>query len=425
MPGVVRAKVSFAKGSAVVSYDEEEVRLKDIVKAVERLDYAVQRAPGAGGRREGKSVVLRAGGFLLAAVALYWIVGRIGAFDFFRAFPEAKAGMNYGMLFVIGLLTSLHCVAMCGGINLCQCVGVPSGPNRAKLSSLRPSFLYNFGRVLSYTAVGGIVGGLGSVISLTGAMQGIVQIAAGVFMVIMGANMTGLFPSLRKLAPRLPKAFSRASDEAKAGRSPMIVGLLNGLMPCGPLQAMQLYALSTGNPVSGAFSMLLFGLGTVPLMFGLGALSALLSKRFTRRMMAVSAVLVVVLGISMFTNGLSLSGLGTGSMTGMVKTGQPAAPVASGVQVITTTLERNSYEPITVQKGIPVKWIIRADAANLNGCNNEIIISKLNMKKKLIPGDNVIEFTPTQTGVIPYSCWMGMIRSRITVVDGDVGGTGP
>jgi hypothetical protein len=73
---------------------------------------------------------------------------------------------------------------------------------------------------------------------------------------------------------------------------------------------MQLFALSTGSPAQGALSMLCFSLGTVPLMFGLGALSSLLGGRFTSRAMTVGAALVILLGLFMFTQGLTLSGVG-------------------------------------------------------------------------------------------------------------------
>ena len=89
-----------------------------------------------------------------------------------------------------------------------------------------------------------------------------------------------------------------------------------------------------------------------------------------------------------------------------------------GVQTVTTKLSSGRYEPITVQKGVPVKWVIQAKAADINGCNNKMVIPKYNIEKKLVAGDNIIEFTPTEAGTFAYSCWMGMIRSKITVVDG-------
>ena len=89
----------------------------------------------------------------------------------------------------------------------------------------------------------------------------------------------------------------------------------------------------------------------------------------------------------------------------------------NGVQVINSQFTSRRYVPITVKKGVPVKWTIQMDARDLNGCNNAIVIPNLGIEKKLQPGNNVIEFTPTQSGNIPYSCWMGMIRSNIAVVD--------
>ncbi len=242
------------------------------------------------------------------------------------------------------------------------------------------------------------------------------QLAAGLFMIIMGLSMMNILPSLSRLVPRLPKSLAGRISKGQTGRSPFIIGLLNGLMPCGPLQAMQLYALSTGSIIGGALSMLVFSLGTVPLMFGLGAVSSLLNKKFTGKLITASAVLVVLLGVFMLGNGLSLSGVSAPVVAAERPNGK-VAQIVDGIQIVTVKLSSNSYEPIVVQKGIPVRWVIQADRASINGCNNRIIIPSLKKEKSLVPGDNVIEFTPTQSGIVPFSCWMGMIKSRITVVD--------
>ena len=85
--------------------------------------------------------------------------------------------MGYGLLFAVGLLTSLHCIAMCGGINLSQCVTYKFNENETnKITKLKPSLMYNAGRVASYTLIGGIVGALGSVITFSGTAKGIVAI---------------------------------------------------------------------------------------------------------------------------------------------------------------------------------------------------------------------------------------------------------
>jgi sulfite exporter TauE/SafE len=426
--GVERAAVSYSKGAAVVTYDPDMISYADITAVIRKLDYTVPA-----GDEHRQTDINRIIGILIIIAALYILMRQLGVLQLFGSFQLVKAGMGYGMLFVIGLITSVHCLAMCGGLNLSQCIpGGQKAKSGNRAQALRPSFLYNLGRVLSYTAVGGVVGAVGSAITFTGAMRGAVQLAAGVFMVIMGLNMIGVFPWLRKLTPRLPRVFSAKIDAQKSNsKSPLIVGLLNGLMPCGPLQAMQLYALSTGSPLSGALSMLLFSLGTVPLMFGLGALSSVLTKKFTRKVMTVGAVLVVVLGLSMFSSGWSLSGF---SQPGLISENANAAQIAgdsangapasgnpasaeSGVQTVNSTLASGKYPPITVQVGVPVKWIIDVPQGSINGCNNKMIIPEYSIEHSFEVGENIIEFTPTETGKFAYSCWMGMIRSTITVTE--------
>ncbi len=233
-------------------------------------------------------------------------------------------------------------------------------------------------------------------------------------MIIMGLNLLNIAPWLRKFNPRMPK-FLTGGITGK-NNSPFYVGLINGLMPCGPLQAMQLYALSTGSWVTGAISMFLFSLGTTPLMFGFGAVSSLLSKKFTAKVMAVSAVLVIFLGVGMLNTGLSMSGfLAVGTQQSQVAGFEPV--IENGYQIVTIEVSPRGYAPITVKKDIPVRFNLHVEAENLTGCNNAIIIPKYGIQMPLQPGDNIVEFTPAETGVIPYSCWMNMIRSSITVVE--------
>lgn len=412
--GIREAKVSYTRGTAYVKYDLDIIKYNDIKRIIENLDYQVIE-----GERKEENTFTRLAGIFIVILAIYMLLKHLGILNIFNTFPQANEGVQYGMLFIIGLLTSVHCIAMCGGINLSQCIpkSVQTNGGGSKIAALRPSFLYNLGRVISYTVIGGIVGAVGSAVSFSGEAKGIIQILAGIFMVIMGLNMLNIFPFLRRLNLRMPRIFARKIDSEKSGNhSPLYIGLLNGLMPCGPLQAMQLYALSTGSPLKGAFAMLLFSLGTVPLMFGLGALSSVLSKKFTKKIMTVGAVLVVVLGAIMFSRGMSLSGLAIPIIS--AQSGNAAeSQVQDGVQIVNTTLSSGRYEPIKVKAGIPVKWTITADSQDINGCNNIMEISEYNIEKKLEPGENVIEFTPTKAGEFRYSCWMGMIRSTITVTE--------
>ncbi len=470
--GVINAIVSYNNATADIVYNEEAISLKEIITAIENLGYEVIRRKKTAGSNIANTVCM-----LVIIVSLYVMLQSMGILNLLVPSQLADTKMGYGMLFVIGLITSVHCIAMCGGINLSQCIPqVTQGEadNTSKMATFCPALAYNMGRVLSYTAVGfvlGLVGflmGGGTDVGFSILLQGILKIIAGLFMVIMGINMLGLFPWLRKFTIRMPKSLVRkvGNQKAKAPR-PFLVGILNGFMPCGPLQSMWIVALAAGNPFAGALSMFLFSLGTVPFMLGLGSIVSVLGRRFTDQVMRIGAVLVVVLGLAMLSQGGSLSGwispdlllvliiafcivgvlfsipVENRAVKSLVKAAFPVivvgayalwifqgtlvqnssaaennAEVVDGVQVVSSTLQAGRYPNITVQAGVPVKWVIDAPDGSINGCNNRILISDYGIEYTFHTGENVIEFTPGNVGTVRYSCWMGMIRGNIFVMDG-------
>ena len=397
-PGVLRAEVSWARERAVVAYDPERTDERAIRACIERAGY--EAVSGDGAHVQIVSV-------LVLLVALYVIARRTGFTQVFSLFPRVEASLGIGALFVTGLLTSVHCIAMCGGINLTQSVAASSG----KRSVLRANAMYQTGRVLSYTLVGAAVGGLGSVLSFSGAMKGAVAVIAGLAMLVMALKMLGAFRPLRRLQLHLPSGL-QGTLLGRAGGSSFVIGLLNGLMPCGPLQAMQLYALSTGSAVRGALSMLAFSLGTVPLMLGFGLISGRLNRKYSRVMLTVSALVIFVMGMNMAGNGLALSGVA-------LPQGRSNAAVTAmqgdGVQTLRTEIDFGSYPSVRVQAGVPVEWTIVVPAGKLNGCNGELRIPTFDLDVVLHEGDNPVTFFPESPGTFPYSCWMGMIHATIEV----------
>ena len=235
-------------------------------------------------------------------------------------------------------------------------------------------------------------------------------------MLFLGVRMLGIFPWLSRLKVRFPGLGGSRMRSAASGRGPFVVGLLNGLMPCGPLQTMQVYALGTGSFLAGALSMFLFSLGTVPLLLGFGAISAFLSAKFNRRMLTASGVLVIALGLVMFTRGISLFGVALPTLTPGAGGTMAVAKIVGDYQEVRTTVESGDYHPFIVQRGIPVRWTISAKAEDLNGCNNPLTVPEYGIRKQLVPGDNLVEFTPDRDGTISYTCWMGMISSSIRIV---------
>lgn len=402
LPGVKSAAASFSEETVTVIYDENTVRSSRLKEEIEHLGY--ETVPDSARYIQIASV-------LIILLALYVIASHLGWTRVFNIFPDIETSLGFGMLFVIGLLTSVHCIAMCGGINLTQST-MAARSNRSITGS---NLAYNAGRVVSYTVIGGIAGGIGRVVSFRGTLRGVVTLIVGIIMIIMALSMLGVFRPLRRLPLHLPEGLYRKLFGHAAKGSSFAIGLLNGLMPCGPLQSMQIYALSTGSVMKGAISMLLFSLGTVPLMLGLGLFSGRLNRKRTEMMLTVSALLIFVMGIHMAGNGLTLAGIspafGSRDDTGVM------AESRGGRQYVRTEVDYGSYEAFSVQKDVPVEWTIVVPEGKLNGCNGEIVVPAFDLSVKLHAGENLVSFTPDRTGTIPYSCWMGMIKSSIHVVE--------
>lgn len=127
--------------------------------------------------------------------------------------------------------------------------------------------------------------------------------------------------------------------------------------------------------------------------------------------LAVLLVVVIAFGILSFLR-MPLSVFGNSS-----KNKVQYAKVERNVQVVSIDVQPEKYEQIVVQKGVPVRFIMKAESSVLNSCNSTVVISRYGIKKVLKAGENTIEFTPRETGVVPYSCKMGMIKSKIIIVD--------
>lgn len=411
LPGVYRVRANAHRGTVEVDFDGISIRKSEIVQAIEKAGYQVGSETAAPNRWRTMDIL----GFVVIVAVLYLLLNNLtGLYNI----PQIEKSMTFGVLFVVGLLTSVHCVAMCGGIVVSQTVRITEEDAPGWKSRIWPSLSYNAGRVASYTIIGGLAGLLGSAVTFSNAARGVVTVAASVLMLILALNMLGLFDWTRKFTLRLPGRLQDRVERLRSGNQPFYVGLANGLMPCGPLQAMQLYALGTGSLIAGATSMLVFAAGTVPLLLGFGVLNTLLSHKYSRGMLKISAVMVTVMALLMFSRGMALSGVSVNPLA-FVQPSEAATQVQveDGVQIVRTVVDEYGYSPAVtnIQKGVPVKWII--NAKSLNGCNNPITVPELGIQKQLVPGENIVEFTPKKTGSLAFSCWMGMITGQFNIVD--------
>ena len=292
LSGIKSVIVDYNSGSAEISYDQHQVSFEEIKNKIESRGYIVTDSSELDEKKKlsGFSWLLIAAGIIMLGYFALQLYSNI-------SIPEISKNMGYGLLFVVGLLTGFHCVAMCGGFVVSYTTkGAKEGKKPMQLHAS-----YAIGKTISYTIIGAIFGLLGSIIAFTPAIRGWAGIIAGTFLILFGLKMLGL-SWFKKFQFSLPKSMSKwIGEESKIHQqSPLIIGLLNGLMiACGPLQAVYIMAAGTGSMVEGAKMLFIFGLGTLPVMLGFGYLTSIISSKATMKILKASGVLVIILGLIM------------------------------------------------------------------------------------------------------------------------------
>lgn len=201
-----------------------------------------------------------------------------------------------------------HCIGMCGGIVVAYTT-IKIEPASSKVSKSIAHLLYSFGRVLTYTVLGAMFGALGGVATFSNYANGGLLIFAGIAMILAGLSLMGKIKFLTLIehsfssSPLYKRAF-KSVLHSKSNLSFFVLGMLNGLLPCGFVYFFAITAASTADPIYGALVMAIFGLSTIPAMFGLGFLTSLASAMsFRNMMMSLSSIAVILYGAYTIYNG--------------------------------------------------------------------------------------------------------------------------
>lgn len=334
-------------------------------------------------------------------------------------------------MLTLGLVTSLHCVSMCGPMVLTYALkGTEDGTAWQRIV---PNLAYQAAKITSYVLVGLVLGAIGSALNLDAARP-YVMVGAGLFMIVLALGMTGKVPWAARLTPRPPKALVRAIAslrrtavaKAEENRStlatPVTFGLLTGLMPCAPLMAAQLNAAASGSPARGALAMFAFGLGTAPLMLGFGTASSLVPRRLKERVMVVLAVVVLVFGVTYLNRGAMLLGspvtlqAARDALLGEASE-QPAASLAVAadrVVEVPLVIENTRFVPaeVSIPADRPVRLVVERREAN--PCSDQIAVPALGVLEDLAPnGVTRVDLPAAKTGSYTLTCGMGMMSGRI------------
>lgn len=427
IPGVTKVDVSEKKACAIVHY-ENQLNAADIETAVKKAGYEVgfnEKKPWFSKRLDDYIDIFYA---LFALGVLYVVVNIFGLTRLFAT--GAGNPTNLVTVLVIGLTAGFStCMALIGGLVL----GVSARfskvhPTASGIEKFKPHLFFNAGRILSYVFLGGVIGLLGSMFQLSGFSLGLMTLAVAIVMLTLGIQLTGLFPRLEGFKLTLPAGIGKIlglkdqKNQEYSHKNAFIMGVTTFFLPCGFTQAMQLYAISTGNFLSGAAIMGVFVLGSTPGLLGIGGLTSVIKGVFAQKFFKFAGVVVMALSILNLNNGLNLIGISpislfVNSTNVLAATSDKTVEMNGGTQIVRMKQSSSGYEPnsFTIVKGIPVKWII--NSTDPNNCAASILASKIGIRANLHPGENIFEFTPTETGTIPFSCMMGMFRGQFKVIE--------
>ncbi len=206
---------------------------------------------------------------------------------------------------IFGFFTSFHCIGMCGPI----AIALPLKKNNW-ISKIISSLLYNFGRTITYGILGAIFGLLGKGFKMSGFQQW-VSIAVGILMIL-----SVLFPMMFKqkqyfdrimygFVGKMISAFRKLFQKSSYP-SLFFIGLLNGLLPCGPVYAAIALAIVGGGVISGSIYMILFGIGTIPIMLSLNLIGHTISLSMRNKIRKIVPVFIVIIGLLFILRGLEL-----------------------------------------------------------------------------------------------------------------------
>ena len=328
-------------------------------------------------------------------------------------------------IFLTGLTTGgLTCLALQGSL-----LASLSADSK---TSYKPTLIFLGTKIVIHTLFGFLLGLIGTSIKLTPIQQGYFQIILGVYLFGIAGNLLNLHPIFRYFVLTPPKfilkyarSLSKNSPSSTLHEqlTPALLGATTLFLPCATTQAVEVLALSTGKPFYSALMLFFFTLGTTPsfLLFSglLNKGQTSLKKYFPR----VLGSLLFIMSIYTVNSGVAL--------TGSVYTIQNFYDVAtkknldggtavlgSSSQIATLNVSNKGYSPhnITLKKDVPVK--LNLVTSDVDNCNRSFTIPKLKLEK-LLPetGTTTIEFTPKETGLLAFSCSMGMYTGNFNVVN--------
>lgn len=416
--GVQKCEANHKSGELTIKADHP-VSFKSLKKAAQRCDLKLLTDKSVQESKIRRNTFEDYLQILLIFIGVFILGIMLKEMEISRFFPDASQNVGVPVALILGIVASLStCLVLVGGIVLSFGSMVASDSNKTFLQRAHPHIYFHIGRLAAFFVLGGLLGFLGGKINYSLGFTGFLTLLVAIVMIYIGLQTLNMVPSITRLGFHLPKGLSKhvhslQSCEHKA--APAVIGGLTFLLPCGFTQSMQLAAVASGSFWAGSMIMLAFAMGTLPALFFLGLGSSFMQNKDFGMLKKTIGVVVILFGLYSVQSGLALSGFSF--QAALVDSENAIAAEQSGDEQVVRMKVDWVFEPseFKIKKGVPVRWEV--EGVNVSGCTNEIIIPRLGISQRINSGKNVIEFTPKESGVLPFSCWMGMVTGRFVVTE--------
>ena len=217
--------------------------------------------------------------------------------------------LSLGVIFIIGIIASLSsCMAVVGGLVL----SISSNYARSK-EKVRPLLFFHFSRLAGFFILGGVLGLVGSVFTISPFFYFIISIILFAIMLVLGVNLLDLFPFLAKFQLRMPKSFTERiikNENLKNKFAPFMLGAATFFLPCGFTQSMQISSMASGSFWDGALIMLVFAFGTLPVLAAVSFTSvSFANKTYGPVFYKTAGFIIIFFAVFNFTNALVSMGI--------------------------------------------------------------------------------------------------------------------
>ncbi len=322
----------------------------------------------------------------------------------------------------LGFAASLStCLALTGSIIIAFTANYRNLGETGKGAVLGVNMALQAGRLAAFFGLGGLLGWLGASLHLQGNTLSIFYIVIGLLLFSLALGMLGLGRSVFSLL-RLPSSLTliKALQGRKSLVLPALAGALTFFLPCGFAISMMLEVVKSGSFGGGAVTMLLFALGTLPVLLLVGMTASFSQGPGHGLLKKTVAFLVLAFAFNAFYTAAGYYGY-AGNILDPVPSVADSGQKEAGLsnlprQTVEMTVTANAFKPrrISIRPGHLITWIIRGD--NISNCTNRLIVPELNINQPIKNGETVVTFVaPDKPGPVRFSCWMAMVTGAFVV----------